>query len=167
MKLTLREQTLEEIAAVAVTSDPMVEEALRVYGGLPNRYWLESDIQKRVLHPVLDSAQINQTFNVLLQKEKYGNNLGDYISKLIQTSYDVGHNNFVLHTQDTEINWLGFDLKGTPKNKINLTIHGNVGTYFGFGSENCNFIVNGGVNKNLGFNSIDCTFKTKYELFET
>ena len=107
----------------------------------------------------------------------YWENTGDFISKLIQNSYNAGHNEFALNTQTLEIGYLGTRLEGTKERPIRITItrdvglgcglysknsifniQGNAGEYCGWASENSTYNVQGNTERSCGLYSENSTF---------
>ena len=117
------------------------------------------------IEDVLQPEEINrflQTTIAYEQSRDYQKKTGIFISRLIQTSYDAGNNNFTLNIQNTkELASLGFNLEGTPENKIKLAIQGNVGNDFGEYSGNCEYELLGNAKDFFGRVSRKCTYKIR------
>ena len=61
--------------------------------------------------------------------KEYKERTGIFINKLIQESYDAGHNGFELNTMALPlIDKIGIYIQGKEKRPIEITIHGNAGT---------------------------------------
>ncbi|GAG50666.1 unnamed protein product, partial [marine sediment metagenome] len=86
---------------------------------------------------------------------------GDFLTGIIQDSYDAGYNDFVLTTADTEINEMGNGLEGTEENPIKLDIKGIAGYRCGDNSKNSEFNIEGNVEGNCGSKSKNSTFNIK------
>ena len=92
-------------------------------------------------------------------KEKLANCITTvFLTRLIRESYDQGNNDFVLNTQDTQIDGLASDFRAT---NLKLTIKGNTGHYYGYNSQGCNFVIEGDVNGWGGYYSRNCTYLIK------
>ena len=63
--------------------------------------------------------------------------IGIYISVLIQNSYDTGHNDFVLHTQNAPLDCLCAWIRGTESEPVKITVYGDTGISTGGRSEWC------------------------------
>ena len=100
-------------------------------------YYLSSDIQP--LAPV----QIDVALQRLIQTpdnyeiRTYDRILGLYVSALIQKSYDVGHNGFVLHTQDTPLHYLCGFVEGQEGRLLDIIVYGDTGKDTGSNSKWC------------------------------
>ncbi len=113
---------------------------------------------------ILRPAKIDE----FLQKTKYFEdhmrykyNTGLFISKLIQSSYNNGYNDFELNIKDLDqINSLGRYLKGDKDNRIRIKLIGDAGNATGAESEHCEFIVEGNVDKAYGNNATNSFFYT-------
>lgn len=64
---------------------------------------------------------------------------GEFLSRLIQVSYDNGYNDFIVHG----FNCLGVMLKGRQDRYLNVTVKGNAGIFLGADIEYCDFTVEG------------------------
>jgi len=86
----------------------------------------------------------------LIREERFGYPGAEFLSWLIQNSYDNGENNFVLETGETTPNYLCVRLKGQKNNPIRIHIEGSAGYYLGLETEYAEFIVLNDVRSNTG-----------------
>ncbi len=126
----------------------------------------------------LTPEEINIFAQVLVRFEepKYA---GAMITRLIQRSYNAGHNDFQIDVRafTEDLGDLCSDLRGTKRkpvivtvngnlyiqvgdsaNHISLTINGNVGDLLGVGAKHSIFTLNGSAKDVLGEYSINCTY---------
>jgi hypothetical protein len=74
-----------------------------------------------------------------------------FLSKLIQNSYDHGHNNFRIKREDGLFqNGVGSGLEGTEDRQINLVVDSNVCSLFGCNSKYLKAEINGHAGSNFG-----------------
>jgi hypothetical protein len=131
---------------------------------LPNciRNGPNGDGVKFMFTDVLTPSMINAFLQATLVHEthrEYGELTGPVISRLIQNSYEAGHNRFVLDTRTLpELVSIGEDLKGTKDRKLELMVFGDGGYSCGMGAEHLNMTVEGCVNDDCGENSRYSTF---------
>ena len=136
----------EAVSDVSVEKDEKVEQALEFYHnhfkeifrGKVNSMW---HFKKNVLKP----NQIFLLFELLIADGHNSDDsgVGGFISKAIQESYFAGNNGFYLETGDTLVNDIGDSLKGYEDLPLELTVRGNVGTFFGASSRYCLLKVEG------------------------
>ncbi|MBI4453658.1 hypothetical protein HY636_03365 [Candidatus Woesearchaeota archaeon] len=93
---------------------------------------------------VLTPEDINEfllTTKRFREYNEYSERTGEFITKLIQNSYDAGNNNFGLNTKKlkTSIGGLGRNLQGYPERILSLQIDGDVGDECGFRAAYCTF----------------------------
>jgi len=89
----------------------------------------------------------------------HGLRAGEFVSKLVQNSYEAGHSRFTFDTQGIErISHIGYRLQATEENPITLTVHGNVGNKFCQHSEYIKGTVHGDAYVMFGENSRNGTF---------
>jgi hypothetical protein len=69
--------------------------------------------------------------------------LGEYASRLIQNSYQVGCNDFYIDLTKHEIEFFGRKLIGESDRPLNLYVNGNLGVSFGISCEYVNVAVGG------------------------
>lgn len=107
----------------------------------------ELDDYLKSITDILTPHQINSFLQATISKEQHENyqeNTGHFISRLIQNSYNAGHNDFTLNTTNLKpIHLIGFKLKGKSRNKIRITTRGNAGDQWGQQSENCEYNIQG------------------------
>jgi len=127
-----------------------------------HRYFFNSAQVNSLEYEILNPAQIDILLQKIIQetpKHKTEHITTSHIlSKIIQKSYEEGHNNFTLTTKKTEMVCVGHKLKGTLENLIQITIQGNIGAYFGERSENCTYNLTGDTDDRCGANSKNCTY---------
>ena len=83
--------------------------------------------------------------------EKYCSSTGYFISRLIQDSYDAGHNDFTLNTKGLRgLDKLCTELKGKKKNPLKVTINGNAGNCCGEDSKRSLFYIEGNAGDDCG-----------------
>ncbi len=129
----------------------------------------------------LTPEQINQFLQCTIAYENhpnYSTNTGDFVSRLIQNSFDAGNNGFHLSLRglSRRIHYL-CNIRGTPERIIEvalegnagnnlgvdaqnaiITLRGNAGDFCGQGSKNATFHLHGDVGENLGNESTETTF---------
>ena len=104
---------------------------------------------------VLTPEDINEFLQITRrfgEYQEYSERTGEFITKLIQNSYDAGNNNFELNTKKLNrffdlnmkvlnmlIGGLGRNLQGHPERILSLQIDGDVGDECGFGTAFCTF----------------------------
>ena len=129
---------------------------------------------------ILTPADINTFLQLTIQHEqhkKYCVRTGRVILKLIQNSYDAGHNNFTFDTTALkEIDDFGSDLEGTEERPIEITITGNTGDWCGCLSKHLTYKITGNTGEGCGRESKNSTFEIsgntgegcgKYSTFST
>lgn len=81
---------------------------------------------------------------------------GIFISNLVQKSYDAGHNNFKFGTNNKD--HFGYNIKGTTRNPLIITMQENNGWKVGHGAKNTKF--------NIGINNgkVLCHYLTNSSL---
>ncbi|MBI4453216.1 hypothetical protein HY636_01080 [Candidatus Woesearchaeota archaeon] len=140
------------------------------------------DYIKENVKEVLTPADINAFLQATIIYEDnkwYSRRTGEFISQLIQNSYEAGYNNFILNTTKSII-YLGLELKGCPERRISVYIDGDTGIFCGEKASYSSFIINGNMDgggctlannsaftingtivQNLfGHNATSCIFKT-------
>lgn len=84
--------------------------------------------------PVLSPAEINEFLQGAVCLETHRNyelNMGPFISRLIEKSFEAGNDAFCLDTVNIlKLAGLGYNLKGTEDKRISLTIKGDAGKEF-------------------------------------
>ena len=94
-------------------------------------------------------------------KPNFYSNTGIFISKLITNSYHTKYKSFILHANSLlrPLEDIGIYVKGLRKSPPSIVIHGNVGDYFGFLSENVRYTLHGDVEgDNCARSADNCTF---------
>ena len=112
---------------------------------------------------ILSSEEINAFLQTTIQFEEhkqYAKNTGLFISKLIQNSYNAGNTEFTLNTNviSNPLIYLCAYLEAIEKNKLVISITGDVGDLLGWASYNCTYTVTGNVGYWLGYNSNNCIY---------
>lgn len=84
---------------------------------------------------ILEPEEINRFLQVTIAykaHEKYGNNTGLFVTRLIQNSYDAGYDSFRLDTRALkELHFIGWGARGKDGNPLEITIEGNAGEHCG------------------------------------
>ncbi|MFH1638024.1 MAG: hypothetical protein ABIB71_06370, partial [Candidatus Woesearchaeota archaeon] len=115
---------------------------------------------------VLKPEEINaflQYTTIFEEYRHYRKNTGPTISKLIQNSYDSGHNSFAINIPAQDgFQFLGIDLKG-KETPVNVTITGYAGFCFGYRAENAVFNILGDAGKGCGNIARNSVFKTPHK----
>ena len=109
---------------------------------------------------ILTPSEINaflQTTTVYEDNKRYSRRTGEFISQLIQNSYDAGHNNFVLNTTKS-MSYVGLELEGCPERMIYIYINGDIGTCCGDKASYSSFIINGNLEIGCGLFANNSTF---------
>lgn len=83
--------------------------------------------------------------------------MNSYLSKLIQKSYNAGHNDFRVDSGSDILSIGG--LNGTPENILKLTLSDNVSTFFGDNCSYSNFLILGNAGYGLGNESNNCLYR--------
>jgi hypothetical protein len=130
------------------------EKYLEDYGYGPDNYFSQDKL-------LLSPKEIN-TF--LQLTEKYSDNqdyklLGDFMSRLIQNSYDHGYNNFKFDIRNLPPfdDFLDF-LKGKEDNRINIKVIGDISDSSVCDSKYLNLFVEGNVGETVGIRSVENIF---------
>ncbi len=135
-------------------------ELLKRYGQWTKDYSYE---QPKCINDVLTPEQINALLQATVKYEnikEYQGKIGLLITKLIQNSYEAGHNNFKLDTTALQdMNRIGYQLRGTKENNIEVAIKGDVGYQLGVQAEHATFSVTGNIKSHCGIDANDSTFK--------
>ncbi len=152
-------QTIREIKT---EDDHLVERVVNLYKNL------ELDMHDTRL-PLLNPLQINLVLSKCialgLEEHAEASDLAALISRLIQKSYDAGNTNFVLDTYDTQIPDVGH-FKARSKRRMSITVHGNVGTSFGYQSKYVDVSISGSAANGFGQESYKSSYQAKRtELF--
>ncbi|MBW3015908.1 hypothetical protein KY330_05795 [Candidatus Woesearchaeota archaeon] len=116
----------------------------------PGNTWAEKFQNLKL--PVLNASLIDSVYQVIKGKE----NSAEYISALINTSYEAGNNGFCLTCSGE--GHVGIFLQGKSRRRLKLKIEGDVGIGFGMHTKYCDFIVNGDAGNCLGWYSKRCKF---------
>jgi len=157
-------KTPDELAEVELETDDTIDRTLKVYQRLD---FLKNADREPYGIPTLEleiltSSQINLFLQKIIavtpMEEVNAGRTGDFLTKLIQDSYNNAHNSFVLDTQDAQIGDLGYGLKGKEDNTLEVTIKGSVGEYFGWESKQSIFTIKGNVRDNCASHSEKSTF---------
>jgi len=127
----------DEVRQSDVVPDKTVEEMLEKYEEVHtfdnnHKYYIHpfdtmlSKIKDIASETILTPKQINQTLQAIKPNDNYGRLR--FISWLIQSSYDAGHNDFFLDLRNiTHFYGLCREVKGKTNNKVNLTLDGAAG----------------------------------------
>jgi hypothetical protein len=104
---------------------------------------------------ILLPLEINQFLQLTLcfsNQKNYFHRAGWFLSQLIQNSYDVGHNDFILDYKDgpKKIDQLGRKIIATKERPCTLYCNGNAGYYFGERSQYLTAIVKGLLGPRIG-----------------
>ena len=105
--------------------------------------WNDFQVELNKITETVTPADITAFLQTTIKHEQHNEycwRTGLFISKLMQNSYEAGHNDFILNTTALkEIHNLGCDLTGTEERLIKLTIIGNTGDWCGWGSRNLSY----------------------------
>jgi len=154
----------DELQEVEFGRDKALERILKVYQQIDSddEYKKRQRVLSRLKRKILTPSQIDIFLQKIIDKttfEKINSQLtGEFLSRLIQYSYNKGYNGFVLHAQDTQIPNLGYELKGRDENRLEVCIKGYGGYHCGQQSKQSIFTIEGDVGQNCGDNSEQSTF---------
>ncbi len=88
----------------------------------------------------------------------YQYKVGPFIARLIQNSYNAGHNNFILSTYDLpKIRDLGY-FSGTEENPLCIQTKGDLDSYYGVDVQYASLTIEGDVDLSFGYRAKDSTF---------
>ena len=137
------------------------------------------------LTEVLTPEDIGKVFQVILYEtedepidqwnsDRIAQRIGIFVSKLVQLSYDAGHNDFLLVTQNSKriISYIGYNLKGTRERLLRLNIQGNTVDSLLLSGVYCEVDVTGSIYHDLGrydsmgSYSIYCVFMLRSKICE-
>ncbi len=100
-----------------------------------------------------------QTTKIFDDHRYYEYDIGIFISRLIQSSYEAGHNDFCLNTDYlNDLGNIGAGLRGKDETPIKISIKGDVKYTCGAYAENCEFNITGNTGQWLGDGSNRCVF---------
>ena len=127
---------------------------------------IELDSYIKTIDDILTPLQINGLLSATEMYTRNGgsitHNRGHFISKLIQNSYEAGHNDFFFNTvNSTNVHKLGIRLKGSKETPIRINIEGDVGIYCGGYSDFVDIKINGNAGHYLGSSTIYSNFEAK------
>ena len=141
---------------------PNLEGLLKKYEEVLELDYLEFAEAVNSIDQILEPEEINaflQATIVFEDSKDYILNTGEFISKLIQNSYDKGYNNFILNTKSLiEIHSIGDKLEGAEKKPIEVTIEGNTKNLCGYRSKNAIFNIKGNTGEWCGEESKNSIF---------
>lgn len=122
-------------------------------------YETVSELELEVLSP----GQIDLVLQGLLRSEgrPFDTVASLFVNRLIQNSYDAGHNDFVLTLDDAEVPLLGDMLKGSSRRELQLKIIGHAGIWCGSHSEYGSFTIEGDVENWCGSDAKNSRFLVK------
>ncbi|MBW3015917.1 hypothetical protein KY330_05840 [Candidatus Woesearchaeota archaeon] len=114
----------ESIDKVVLDNDPIIFEALDYLNNLQHSrlgYYEHEQLKKKVVEYQCTPAQINVIMRLALDSEDIVNNglVSWLVSRLIQTSYNNGHNDFTLPGSDIKL--LCKELEGKAGNLIKIS----------------------------------------------
>lgn len=89
-------------------------------GHYPYVYQLSKELFKFVFTP----EEIQEVLDSTLRLAPFAMMRGFVLSDLIQQSYNAGHSHFHITTTQS-IDYLGYELRGSPDRALHLTLHGN------------------------------------------
>ncbi|MFH1637430.1 MAG: hypothetical protein ABIB71_03325 [Candidatus Woesearchaeota archaeon] len=123
------------------------EELIRKYEGIIAEEW--HNVEEEAINSILTPGQINSFLQATMRYEdhkNYSENTGFFITRLIQNSHNAGNNKFTLNTRtlSKEIDWLGFELKGSNDRLLEIIVGGNVGHSCGEVAKNIRGLYIGG-----------------------
>lgn len=180
----------EEERSVEQFGDNPVSAVLKEYEAFLGKYneyqkmenlmqWFKDQIQNQ--SDILTPAEINLFLQATIgfeERKKYSELTGIFITRLIQNSYNAGHNNFKLNTKNRKgLHYFGSFLEGKEGNPLTIygegdvghlcfnsaehiifSIKGNVGQQCGHYATNSIFSIRGDVRFELGYSATHCTF---------
>ena len=171
----LKSESPDNINKANVETDPALEHALKTYFSMSfprTSDVFKEDLPEKVMNDYISPLELNvltpMQISLFVQRLKkqatgwqYFHELtGYFISRLIQDSYENGHNNFVLNVGDSEIYNL-IRLQGTEENPLKLKIVGDAGSWFGYQSKHCEYDIDGDVGENCGNESRNSIYRIK------
>ena len=141
-------ESIDSHVDVPVEKDEAVEKAVKQCIKASNdadasyRYYSGDDMYtlffKPLDVPVLSPDKINLSLQHLLRvPHMLSVDVSTYISVLMQKSYDLGNNGFVLHTQNIPLDSLCAYVKGSKKMPLSMAVYGDTGHFMGHASEWC------------------------------
>jgi len=158
-KKTGRKAEREE--KIELELDEKVERVLEQHRQLNSikDYYKTEKTLKNLEYEALNPTQIDIILQRIMKKlEEEHWPIADFLSKIIQKSYDAGYNNFTLTTKKTQIDFLASELKGKQENPLQITIQGNTGDLCGEELYECTFNIQGNTGYELGAKSENCTY---------
>jgi len=151
--------------AKEIEASPVLTEVYERYVKILDENISIACVPAETLTDILTPEQINaflQTTIIHENHQIYSGTTGLFISKLIQNSYDHGHNGFTLNTTALkEIHFIGYRVEGTPKKNIEVTMIGTMGDFCGYESGNSTFNIQGNTGKRCGSGSKKSVFNLK------
>ena len=139
-----------------------LEELLEKLNESFEKDWKDLAKHLKSIDQILEPEKINSFLQATIRfedNENYREYTGVFISKLIQDSYDVRNNNFVLNTKSLkEIHNIGVRLEGTKEKPIQITIEGNTGDGCGYEAYHLTFNIKGNAGYGCGSGSVHSTF---------
>jgi len=143
--------------------DEKVERMMEQYRTFPNKDILDelNSMKYEILEPTQIDLLLQQIIQTKTKCAPESPATGWFLSKIIQNSYNAGHNNFTLTTKESRIQFLGNELEGTIENPIQIAIQGSAGAGLGSESRNCRYNVQGNTGVHCGDRSKNCTYNIK------
>jgi len=152
-------KTPDEVQEVEL-GDKAIERILGVYQGLDfpvckvgETAEIIRDLQLEILTPGQITLLLQKALSITSTERINHYVTGIFLSALIQYSYSDGYNGFVLNTQDTHIDRMGYRLEGQKENPLEIDIRGNVGSYFGHRLDHSKIKIEGDVGDWCGSDS--------------
>ena len=105
---------------------------------------------------VLTPAQINM-FLQTARHYRQGRLLGNYVTRLIQFSYAMGNNEFVLYPGDRTLNSIGNTFHAKKERRPKIHVVGSACNFASF-SKNVDYIIDRDAKMHVGSHSTDCNF---------
>lgn len=165
----------ERSSELIINRDPLVEQTFEVYYNLDPPKSLEyqeayiSQLELEVLTPAQIEVVMQKIIDCGRKKLSESGGLsstGLFLTRLIQDSYDVGHNHFSLKTRDMPLNCLGYKLKGSLGRELELRIMGNAKSQMGSGARLTIFTVEGSVENSCGSDAKQCLFNIEGNVYD-
>ena len=155
----LESEEPDDVQTPQFETDDAVEKAYNHYISLRKRIWIYDRmwIYERIV-PVLSPSQINIFFRRFDEDEIGRINFAVYSARLIQESYDNGHNNFLIDVGDAEMTHFLQSAHGTLENPLKLTFCGNLEKYFASSARYFEAHVKGNAGESCGSDSNNCVF---------
>lgn len=140
----------EEFHLLFEKYEVLVNEVPHCGGGFEEKFVHGDNSVIEALSPVQIDSFLKATVE-FADTRAYEAHTGRFINRLVQNSYNSGHNNFILNTSGLPLlNDMCTYLQGTQKRKLEINLTGNVGYHCGSHSHNLTLTVHGDVQEYFG-----------------